>query len=625
MILEKNTDRLAAFLLLFFVIQLFVAPLLASVSDAVLVNYQTNLQIKNNRLYIVRSFELLVNNRQGEKYTEISIPYSKMNKVSGIDAFIKDKNGKVVKTLKSSDIKVRSTMEDFSFYEDNFVKEFSIVHNEYPYTLCYKYQEQQDEFFNITNWSPLVYKDVPTVNAVLTLDVPIEYKVNILKQFVDSSLVDTNDASMKYIWKASYLKQIDPEIYIPDISGLIPMVMIVPDKFRYDKEGSNTSWKTYGNWEYHLIEGLDQLPSNEMQQINTLIGNVKDDKEKVKILYHYLQDVTRYINISVETGGMKPHPASYVATNKYGDCKALANYFKSILSFVGIQSYYANIYAGDLIKTINLSFPSMQFNHAIVCVPFPNDTLWLDCANNEPFNYAGTFIQNRQVLLTDKDNSFFACTPALSKYDVLESRKVVVEPDSINGAIAKFVNTYRGKNYERLLGLSNSLSESQQSQLIRMDFIEKDLDLLNYKITPVHRDSAFIKLNYKATADKLFKKYGNEQLIRVFPFSIPAFREPKMRKYPVQIDYPVYGQDTLEYVLPKGYVFDNSFKDKILNSDFGTYTLQYRLRENSVQIIKSFLLNAGKYTLEQYPDFYNFIDKVSDIECNNYIVTKKHS
>lgn len=134
-------------LLLIAVFLLFIAPLSAIDADVVLVNCQTDLLIKNGKLYTNRSYELLINNRPGEKYTEISVPYSKMNKVSGIGAFIKDKNGKVVKTLKPAEIKVRSTMADFSFYEDRLVKEFTLVHNVYPYTLCYKYQQQEDDFF----------------------------------------------------------------------------------------------------------------------------------------------------------------------------------------------------------------------------------------------------------------------------------------------------------------------------------------------------------------------------------------------------------------------------------------------------------------------------------------------
>ena len=55
------------------------------------------------------------------------------------------------------------------------------------------------------------------------------------------------------------------------------------------------------------------FPEKETSKINSLIKGIDDEKQKIRVLYHYLQDETRYINISLETGGLKPRRASYVA------------------------------------------------------------------------------------------------------------------------------------------------------------------------------------------------------------------------------------------------------------------------------------------------------------------------
>jgi hypothetical protein len=77
----------------------------AETPDAVLENQQTDVFVKDGKLYTSRSYVLKINNREGEEYAEISIPYSKMVKVSKIEAYIKDKDGLIVKKLKSGDIK----------------------------------------------------------------------------------------------------------------------------------------------------------------------------------------------------------------------------------------------------------------------------------------------------------------------------------------------------------------------------------------------------------------------------------------------------------------------------------------------------------------------------------------
>jgi len=592
-------------------------------NDAILLNYQADITVRNNKLFIARSYELQINNREGEEYAEIRIPYSKMHKVSKVDAFIKDKNGILVKKLKSADIVDRSEIADFSLYEDNFIKEFTLVHNVYPYIIYYSYLEQQDAFFYIDSWSPVIHKDIPTLSASMTLEVPSDYKVAYTTQLIDSFKVDTLEKQIRYRWKASYLKQVSPEIYAPNQGTFMPKVDIVPLKFKYDKEGEQNNWIAYGNWEYNLIDGLSELPDNEKQTINQLIKNLKDDNEKVKVLYHYLQDETRYINISIETGGMKPYPASYVATNKYGDCKALTNYFKAILSYAGIKSVYTNVHAGDEIRKINHLFPSMQFNHVILCVPLSKDTVWLDCTSDGPYNYLGIFTQNREVFLIDKDNSHFTKTPSLSKPAVLVTRNIEINSDFTNETVASFHSKYRGYNFESLFELSHSVSETRKALIIRNNLIESNFELINYKLLQANRDSAFIVFEYTVKAGVLFKKYGNDELIGLIPFYVPLFKEPKYRKYPVQIDFPINKLDTLKYKIPIDYVVATLPPDQHITSDFGTYNIQFKQTDNLVLVIKRFILNAGNYSLEQYKEFYKFLSTVSDSENNSYIVTNK--
>jgi hypothetical protein len=600
-----------------------IIPVFADIPDAVLVNQQTDLTVKNNKLYKSYNFELRINNRSGDQYAEISIPYSKMSKVSKIEACIKDKDGIIIKKLKSGDITERSTMQDFSFYEDNFVKEFTLKHNEYPYTICYSYMLQEEAFFYIDLWSPSINTEVPTLNSLLTLEVPRDYKITFDSQLIDSFKVDTAETSIKYRWRASYINLYDSEIYSPNERSFVPEVYIVPDKFKYDQIGSFYSWKTYGNWESRLLDGLSILPDEEKQHINSLINGVEHDKEKIKILYHYLQDVTRYINISVETGGMKPAPAAFVSVNKYGDCKGLTNYFKSILNYAGIPSIYTDVEAGDPILPLKLQFPSQQFNHVFLCVPLKNDTVWLDCTSHGPFNYLGTFTQNRQVFLVDKDNSHFTRTPHFSKDDVLDTRKIFVNPDSKNDNVACFHNIFRGYSFEYLTELNKTVNDSKKTQFINDHFIATGFEPIDYKIIPAHRDSSFITFDYTAKSDKLFKKYGNELLIQLIPFSLPAFKDSKNRKYPLQIDYPIHKMDSIDYQLPFGYQLSNLPKNQTINSKYGDYDLRFLQKDTKIEVIKSFVLNAGNWPLDQYKDFFKFVRSVYDIENYTYIVTKK--
>ena len=591
--------------------------------DAGLISQVTDITVRNDKLVKTFYYEIRINNRRGEKYTNVSIPYTRTDRISKIEAYIKDKNQVIIKRLKMNEISERSAISDFSLYEDDFVKEFTLKHNIYPYTLVYSWQLTQDEFLFIDNWIPVLGYDIPTYQATLNVLTPLDCKILYSNHLVDPPETDTVDGEVKYTWTTKYTDIVKPEVYSPPIENFLPSVTIVPQNFKYEIKGSFKSWTDFGNWQNKLLQGLNELPGDEKKKILALIKNIDDTTEKIKVLYHYLQDDTRYVNIKIETGGLKPYPASYVSKNKYGDCKALTNYFKSVMDFIGVKAYYTKVYAGNPIKKVNESFPSQQFNHIILFIPLPSDTIWLDCTSDYAFDYLGTFTQNRDAFVVDENNSRFVHTPPLSCQDVRETRKINILYDPRQGAIVKFNNIYKGEYYEMLLGLENSFSEPEKTRIMRNYIVENGFELIDYKISKSNRDSSDVELSYEAASGNIFKNYGNELLVKNIPFSLPHFEKPGNRKLPVQIDYPVCKTDTLVYQIPDGYKLQEVPDSTTFSNNFGQYSLQFSKQDRTITVVKNLLIKSGYYPLSEYNDFYKFVNKIHNIENRIYLTLVK--
>jgi hypothetical protein len=598
-------------------------PALAQTHDAELVYERTDVAIRNGKLYETHTNEIKIFNRDGEKFLRVSIPWSKLLKISKLEGWIKDSNGNIVRKLQKNDITDRSAIASTSLYEDDFVREFTLKHNSYPYSVCYTYQTLQEEFLEIEDWVPVINIKVPTLEAFLNIEVPTDYKIKFKSLLTDSFATDTTGERIKYSWKASYKDIIDPEILSPPLSSFVPRVTVIPLKFTYDQHGSFESWITYGNWYNDLLKGLSDLPPFENGKILELTNGINDTIGKIRKLYNYLQDNTRYINVVIETGGLKPYPAKYVAENKYGDCKALSNYFKSVLQVAGIKSFYTMVKAGDPRNQIDKGFPSQQFNHIIICVPVQKDTIWLDCTSDNPFNYLGTFTQNRDVFLIDQNNSHFVRTPALSPRDVNEIRKVNFHRNIQNQAIAIFNNTCRGDEYETMYYLSHSVNESDKAQIFRNNFVENGFELIDFSFAFPGRDSSKIFVTWSGRSNKVYKVYGNDLVIDILPFSIYRLEDPKKRNLPVQIDYPVFKTDSLEYEIPSGYTVTGDLMNKTITSEFGSYNIKTFKKGNNIEVIKNFLLYPGVYNQEKYGEFYKFISKVIDNEQSNKLLANQ--
>jgi hypothetical protein len=600
-------------------IQIFISILLvpvfsyAQVFDAEVLKNETSIIVNNERLTKKEYYEIRINNRAGEKYTKIMLPYSRLTKISNIEACIKDRSGKIVNKLTNSQITSRSAYSENSFYEDEMIKEFTLKHSSYPYTIIYSYQVQESEFIYLDVWSPVKDMEIPTIEATLRVTVPVTYKISFSNHLIGEPKIDTLENTINYAWQTSYSNIVKPETSAPLLSGFLPLVTITPNDFNFEMRGSFKDWISYGNWHYEIIKNLNVLPESEKIKVQSLIKDIDDDKEKIKILYHYLQDETRYINISIETGGLKPYPASYVAQNKYGDCKALTNYFKSILELIGINSYYSKIYAGSPDKEIDKDFPSQQFNHIILYVPLKGEKIWLDCTSDGAFNYLGTFTQNREAFIIDSANSHFIRTPALSKDDVLKSCKIEIayKPEYSD---LKSTNTYRGELYENFLQLDKNYNESEKSRIVRNYIIDDNFQLTDYKITGSDRDSDRIEFTYNAISHSIYKNCGNEILVSNIAFSVPKFEKPSDRKLPVQIDYPIYMIDTLIYEIPPGYKLIHSTLNDSVNDRFGEYKFEMHTESDKIIVIKSLLINSGYYQVSEYANFYSFYKKIWENE-----------
>lgn len=614
-------NHIKLFLLGFMLVGLSVL-VQAQQPDAVLLNQLTEVKITAGKKITITHFDIVINNRAGERFCDVDIPYSKISSVSNIEATIKSLHGAIIKKLNKADIKNRSAISDISLYEDNMVKEFTLKHNVYPYVLSYSYKVQEQQFLFVEYWVPVLERNVPTVNANLSISVPIDYKIKFSnRNFVEFN-ADTINSTIVFSWKAKYNGVPDMEIFGPDIQTYLPVVKVVPSNFLYKNKGSFDSWELYGNWQAKINSHLQELPANEKLTINSLLAGVTDQQEKIKKLYHYLQDETRYINVSIETGGMIPYPASYVAENKFGDCKALSNYFRAVLDFAGIKSYYSKVYADNVIKPMDKSFPSQQSNHIILCVPTENDTIWLDCTSKGPFNYLGTFTQGRDALVINEFNSHFVQTPALKPNDVKELRKIKIQQLTEKQAQVDFETINKGEKFDQLLQLNKQFRDESQKTIIRNNFVESGFELADYQIQQPHRDSTFIIFNYQTKSNKLFQQYGNELITRTIPFELPRFSKLSERKYPVQIDFPICKTDSQTYIIDSKYKIRSIPEDKIITSEYGLYTFHVQNTNNEVTITKTFLLNSLYVELDKYINLYNFIKKVTDFENSAIIVSQ---
>jgi len=598
-------------------------------ASAVVRNEETTMEVKDlaNVIYHVKR-TITVLNKNGDERAEPNVYYDKITSVRYIKGLIYNEYGKMVKKISGSDFDDYAVTDGFSLFQDNRIKHYKKAVNQYPYTIEYEYETRIKQSMYFHDWLPQPETGIAVEKSTYTFvckpDFKMRYKSINLTSAVN--IGSTKDGLKTYTWQVTGIKAIKYEPFSPSERDLVTRVMIAPEKFAYENfNGSFTNWHELGKWmNDKLVANREELPEPTVQFIKQLTESISDPKLKAKKIYEYMQQKTHYVSIQVGIGGWRPFLASDVDKDGYGDCKALVNYTKALLKVAGIDSYYCVVYGNpqEKLSMIN-DFASIQGNHIILCLPFKNDTTWLECTNQKiPFGFLGDFTDDRTVLAFTPDGGKLMHTPKYTTDENLEKRKasfVLNEQGELTGDMQ---TVFKGTDYDdRYSLIEDALAERIKDIKKYYSINNLDIKKLEYK-----QDKS---LNPTTTEDiKLSaREYGAVDNGKIY-FSLNSvdrtrpIRQLQNRINPVYINRGYTEEDEITYTLPKGYRMESEPIKKHIDKPFGSFTTVMTIDGDKLIYKRKFQLKDGTYSKETYQDMVDFFQSVADADEYNVRLVK---
>ncbi len=129
------------------------------------------------------------------------------------------------------------------------------------------------------------------------------------------------------------------------------------------------SWDEMGRWYWGLVR--DQfVPDDEVRRrAERLTAGLKDDAAKVRAIYDYVVENTRYVALEFGIHGYKPYRCAQIFARGFGDCKDKATLIVTMLGALGIKATPV-IVRTDQKGDIEASPASLApFDHMIAYVP----------------------------------------------------------------------------------------------------------------------------------------------------------------------------------------------------------------------------------------------------------------
>jgi hypothetical protein len=554
-------------------------------------------------------------------YRFMKVNYDKESKVNYLKGAIYDEKGKIIKTLGVFDVYDMSAITGASFYSDDRMKLLYYPLYKYPYTIEFEYEKEYSTTYCYPLWyfhpNPGVSVEKSGIQMVVPTGMNLRYITSNLKNAADSVITDD---SKIYTWQEENLPVIILRNYSARLHYHLPYLNTAPLDFDYGGfKGSMSSWKTFGDWVYQLNKGRDILPQSELDKVTEITSKTSDTRERVKLIYEYMQSKTRYVSIQIGIGGMRPAEASSVAKNGFGDCKALVNYTMALLKAADIKSYYTLVRAGGD-GTIYPAFVDDMFDHVILCVPMQKDTVWLECTNQTlPFNYLGGFTDDRYVLLITPEGGKLVRTPCFTKSENVQKRTGSVFLNVLGASSGKISNFYSGLFFDKArdqFGLQSEL-EMKQDLSSSLRFSNFNVSSVNYSESKSEKPSA--TFSYEISVNDFATAMGS----RIY-FSPSIDQEEFQQDFPssVEISDPKIVTDSIIYYLPIGYKTQFLPADVKLENEFGEFRYYLEVKDDRL-IYKRYLeLNKANIPIEKFYEFRSFINTVAKADRERIILTK---
>ncbi len=584
---------------------------------AVIRSYTTEIVIREEDKAIMRVTRVVtVLDEKGKEYGFFSQPYDKLRKIRSATVRLLDAEGKEEKRVPMKDMNdVMANSSSFAT-DDRFIF-IQYSNTEFPYTVVMEYELELSNLFLVNTWQPQSGEHLSVEQASITVDLPLANNLNFHTLAFDAQPNHPTVGNRhQYAWRLSQLPALKDEVWSPAWEHLVPTLYLVPAKFEAEGiSGQSDSWASLGAFFYQLNDGRQSLPADLREKVHKLADGLESPREKAEALYRYTQQNTRYVSIQLGIGGWQTFDAKYVHETGYGDCKALTNFMKSMLMEVGIESHVALVRAGDDAQPIQTAFPSNQFNHVILCLPFNGDTTWLECTSaTHPFGYLGDFTEGRHVLLMTPKGGKLTQTPAFTTEINYRTRTahVTLKPDG--SARMEVLVHASGFQETYLRALAYQGNRQAQEKYVRGLIALGSYELLDFSLSegPAGPSPSMV-LTYTLESRQLASAMGKRLFLPMNMLESPwPTLDATERKLPIEIANSFIDTDTVYFHLPAGFVLEAQPGPAEKETVFGKYEIDIAVEsEQEIRFVRRLEMSKMRLPASYSEEMRSFLNEIN--------------
>jgi len=560
----------------------------------------------------------ILNDRGKRRFAEMELPYDSTDEVVEIiyARTIKPEEKKVIPVGRKH-IRDVSKYLNFPLYSNARVKIISFPEVEegsvLEYRARYKISKLIDDRFTVFTFS--VQGNFPYMKQYFEIIFPeslnIDYK-DYRRGYLEKDLslkpeVKKEGKNFKYIWKIDYIPEIIKEENMPPLAEIVDYVRISNFK----------TWENIYEWWKKLYEEKIETDENIRKKVKDLIKGVKKEREKAERIYSWVCENIRYVAVEYGEAGFRPHTASEIFLNKYGDCKDQAILLISMLRYAGIKAYPVLI---GTVGTYPLdeNFPSLYFNHAIALCEVEEEEVFLDpTGETVSFGDLPSGDQGRKVLVFKDDNFEIKETPLIEPEfnKVFKKMEIVVKKDeSIKGERIVITDGVFNAG-QRWYFKYTKKKQIEETLKRKINSITPGGKLLKWSVEGMDELKNNIVLKMSFEGKKYFSKAGILRIVPDWGGLDSGLCSLEERNYPLYFRFLSENEYEIDIELPKNYsVFYLPKKIEIDNRWF-YFLREYKFKNKTLKLHQISRWKKRVIDVNEYKEFRKvFNDILQKIE-----------
>ncbi|MCH8557426.1 MAG: DUF3857 domain-containing protein [Balneolia bacterium] len=577
-------------------------------------------------------------NREGRDYAAEVIHYDSFISASNISGRIYDADGKQVRRIRSRHIEDYPSYSGFSLASDSRYQVVEFHHDSYPYTYEIEYRYDFNGLISFPAWSPLnVYYalEQASYSVVVPENIEIKYAARNLDKKTAEPEIEQSGNQTRYTWLLENQRRYSRGQFWPTWNELRPVLLVQTSEFEFGGfAGKLDEWSDFGGWIHELWDGRGDLPADVEQRALELIDGMEDRHEIIQTLYSFVQQNTRYVSIPLGIGGMQTETATHTARTRYGDCKGLTNYLRSLLAVAGIESYPALIRSGSPHDDGITDIPNSYFNHVILCVPpdpengaGDDEMIWVEAtSNNFTAGYIGFNNAGKNVLVFDENGGRMMTTPELTAAENIRYRRSEISIDEQGNAHANVSTIFGGVQHESVLFLGESATPREQRNFLDNFIQAGDFRVNEYEFDSLELEPGKAKLDLDLTLPAYARMMGNRIFLspNIMDHSRYQVGTEQNRTEPISLRYPFTDVDETIWQLPEN-MRPEAMPDNIsVSVSFGSYEMRITHDEEANQLVvnRTMELNQSRIDASEFDEFRNFINQATRADAAQVVLVR---